>query len=121
MSAGKTATKYDRFELFAGYGYSARAAERDRQPFEGVNRAPMVNERVEVGGHYLIVVGYTTGGVRVSCPDCRLDITFLGKRQAAETGEAVARDVVGRALAPFADKSCDGVRMHLLAAAVMES
>lgn len=85
---------------------------------KGVDRRPTINERVESDGHYLIVVG-GTGDVCVSCPWCGL--RYRAAAIQAGSDESIADALVDRALARFVDKSCDGVRMHFLAAEVMES
>lgn len=97
-------------ELIATFPGPASARRAPRQP--------PVNERVELDGHYLIVIG-STGDVRVSCPWCGL--RYLAAAIGAGSNERIADALVGQALARFADKSCDGVRLELLAAEVMES
>lgn len=74
----------------------------------------MLNERLDVGGHYLIVIR-DGSRVRVSCPDCGVRYSCAIQ---ADAPEAASR-FVDRALDRYVDRTCDGVRLQLLAEQVM--
>jgi hypothetical protein len=87
-------------------------------PFEGAE----LNERVVRGGHYLIVTPAPClrGTALVACPNCGL-LDRQPYDGHTRDFQAVAGALAGAALARYADPTCEGVRLQLLAEAVMES
>ncbi len=103
-----------------------------------------MNERVLRDGHYIVVIRSTSPEPRtgsfsnllpfydiyradhrenflVFCQWCGLGGRFERVMPAIANDRLLAEDLADIALRPYPDKSCDGVRNHLLALKVMES